>query len=311
MAIEFRKLRHFVKVVDTGSISRAASILRIAQPALSQQIVSLETHFRQKLLIRSNRGIVPTEAGLLFYRHAQTILKQFDQAQLDMSKSASTLGGRVSIGLGTYCALPSLSLNILSTMLSRHPNITVHITDSFGYIISESIMTGRMDLAAICGLGPIKGVQLSPLFHEELFLVLPKNMLTSFQPDTPVQMRQLNDLRILLPGNINYLRTVLNEAFIRARVTPSIVADIESTTVMGEAVAAGMGATILPLSVAHQLGIPMEQIRPLSHPKVEVPTSLCVSDHLPMSEPVAAAREVLLEVVNDFVQRQTQGVRRA
>ncbi len=311
MSIEFRKLQNFVKVIDTGSISRASSVMRIAQPALSQQIAALEAHFRQKLLIRSNRGIVPTEAGLLLYRHAQTILKQVDQAQSDMAKSASALSGRVSIGLGTYCALPTLALPLLATMLSRHPGITVHITDSFGYIISEAIMTGRMEIAVICGAGPIKGVQLTPLFLEELFLVLPPNMTDHFPPGVAVPLRSLTGLRMLLPSKINYIRTAVNQAFIRARVEPDLVAEIESTTILGDAVASGMGAAILPLSIVTQIGISKDQIRPLTHPQIEIPISICVSDHLPLSEPVSAVREVLLEVIGDFVLSGSPGVRKA
>lgn len=311
MSIEFRKLKNFVKVIDTGSISRASSVMRVAQPALSQQIASLEAHFGQKLLIRSNRGIVPTEAGILLYRHAQTILKQVDQAQSDMAKSASALSGRVSIGLGTYCALPTLSLSLLATMLSRHPAITVHITDSFGYIISEAIMTGRMELAVICGAGPIKGVRLTPLFFEELFLVLPPNMTDQCPPGVAVPMRSLTEMRMLLPGKINYIRTVTDQAFIRARVAPNLVAEIESTTIMGGAVASGMGAAILPQSVASQIGIGKEQIRSLTHPRVEVPISICISDHLPLSGPVSAVREALLEVIEDFILSAPPGVRKA
>ena len=65
MSVDFTKLKSFVKIVDAGSVSRAASILRTAQPALSQQVAALESHFKHKLLTRSNTGITPTEAGLV------------------------------------------------------------------------------------------------------------------------------------------------------------------------------------------------------------------------------------------------------
>ena len=73
MSIDFKKLRNFVKIVDAGSMSRASSLLRTAQPALSQQIAVLESHFRQPLLIRSNHGVAPTAAGRELYRHAQVL----------------------------------------------------------------------------------------------------------------------------------------------------------------------------------------------------------------------------------------------
>ena len=148
MSVDFRKLKSFVKVVDAGSVSRAAGLLRTAQPALSQQIAALESHFKHKLLLRSNHGIVPTEAGLILYRHAQLLLKQIEQAQIDIDQSTKALAGRVSIGLATYSASSTLSLPILKEMSALHPQIIVHINDSFGHVLSELIMTGKMDMAS-------------------------------------------------------------------------------------------------------------------------------------------------------------------
>ena len=176
MSVDFRKLKSFVKIVDTGSMSRAASILRTAQPALSQQIASLEAHFNHKLLIRSNVGIAPTEAGLILYRHAQLMLKQIEQAQIDINQSATSVAGRVSIGLATYSSSSALSLPLLKEMKVQHPRIVVHINDSFGHILSELIMTGKMDMALIYSADPMKGVTLQPLFREEMFLVSPPGL---------------------------------------------------------------------------------------------------------------------------------------
>ena len=88
--MDTRRLKSFLKIVDTGSLTRAAAALNIAQPALSQQLQSLVAHFRQKLLIRSQQGVTPTEAGRVLYRHAQAILKQFDQAETDVKRSSAS-----------------------------------------------------------------------------------------------------------------------------------------------------------------------------------------------------------------------------
>jgi LysR family nitrogen assimilation transcriptional regulator len=116
MSVDFTKLKSFVKIVDAGSVSRAASILRTAQPALSQQVAALESHFKHKLLTRSNTGITPTEAGLVLYRHAQMLLKQIEQAKIDIDNSSKSLAGRVSIGLATYSTSSALSLPILPSL---------------------------------------------------------------------------------------------------------------------------------------------------------------------------------------------------
>lgn len=171
MIVDFRKLQSFVKIVDAGSISRAAGILNTAQPALSQQIAALEQHFGQQLLIRSNSGVAPTQAGLVLYRHALFMLKHLEQVQLDVSRASDALAGHVSVGLATYSTTSALSLPIIQAVRRQYPGITLHINDSFGQILSELVMSGRMDMAVIYASQPIKGTHLQSLFSEELFLV--------------------------------------------------------------------------------------------------------------------------------------------
>ena len=310
MSVDFRKLKSFLKIVDAGSVSRAASILRTAQPALSQQLAALESHFKHKLLIRSNHGIVPTEAGIILYRHAQLLMKQLEQAQIDIDQSVKALAGRVSIGLATYSASNALSLPILTEMKALHPQIVVHINDSFGHVLSELIMTGKMDMAIIYGSGPIKGVTLRPLFREELVLVSAPGTALGKPGDEPLQLSALADVQLLLPSRGHFLRRLIDESLARARVAPQVVSEIESVSALGAAVMAGLGSTILPASVASATSsFGGADVRRLVRPAIEATVSLCVSDHLPLSEPALAARAVLLDVVDKFMRNHPQGIR--
>ena len=85
--MNIRRLQYFVKIVDIGSLTQAADVLHVAQPALSQQWATLEAEVRQQLLLRTTRGVTPTEAGKVLYRHAQLILRQCEQAKSEMSAS--------------------------------------------------------------------------------------------------------------------------------------------------------------------------------------------------------------------------------
>ncbi|HBN3884103.1 TPA: LysR family transcriptional regulator, partial [Escherichia coli O25b:H4-ST131] len=77
--MNFRRLKYFVKIVDIGSLTQAAEVLHIAQPALSQQVATLEGELNQQLLIRTKRGVTPTGAGKILYTHARAILRQCEQ----------------------------------------------------------------------------------------------------------------------------------------------------------------------------------------------------------------------------------------
>jgi LysR family transcriptional regulator, nitrogen assimilation regulatory protein len=89
--MNLRRLKYFVKIVDIGSLTQAADLLHIAQPALSQQLATLEGEVRQQLLVRTKRGVTPTEAGKVLYRHAQLILRQCEQARVDMAAAERAL----------------------------------------------------------------------------------------------------------------------------------------------------------------------------------------------------------------------------
>ena len=106
--MNFRRLKYFVKIVDIGSLTQAAEVLHIAQPALSQQVATLEGELDQQLLIRTKRGVTPTEAGKVLYTHARTILRQCEQAQLAVNNVGQTLSGSVSIGLAPGTAASPL-----------------------------------------------------------------------------------------------------------------------------------------------------------------------------------------------------------
>src|SRR5687767_5774870 len=117
--VNLRRLKYFVKIVDVGSLTQAAEVLHVAQPALSQQLATLEGEFKQQLLLRTQKGVMPTEAGKALYRHAQIILRQFNQAQADVLNAGRTLSGQVSVGMAPGTAASALALPLLKMVQGR------------------------------------------------------------------------------------------------------------------------------------------------------------------------------------------------
>jgi LysR family transcriptional regulator, nitrogen assimilation regulatory protein len=296
--LNLRRLKYFVKIVDIGSLTQAADVLHIAQPALSQQLATLEGEFRQQLLVRTKRGVTPTEAGMVLYRHAQIILRQFDQAQSDVKHSGQTLTGQVSVGLAPGTAASALSLPLLKAVRARHPGVLLYLNENFGTTLSELIMNGRMDMAVLYGNKPVHGLSFMPLLKEELFLVSPVDMAL---PDHQIALAQLQDVELLLPRPYNVMRKLVDEAFMGIHRVPNVVAEIESATTLVAAIANGLGATILPGSAARVVGAACNaRLSRIIDPVIEAPLSLCLSDHLPMSEPAVAVKEILMELVGDL-----------
>lgn len=294
--MNLRRLQYFVKIVDIGSLTQAADILHVAQPALSQQLATLEGEVRQQLLLRTKRGVVPTEAGKVLYRHAQLILRQWDQANADMKAAGQGLSGAVSVGLAPGTAAARLSLPLLRTARARHPGILLYLNETYGTTLSELVMNGRMDIAVLYG-GQITvhGLTFVPLFKEQLYLVGPDSMVAS---PSEVPLHTIADLDLYLPRPYNVVRRMVNEAFAGLGMTPRVVAEIESAGTLSAVIASGLGATILPESMAREVARSSNAwLSRIIQPTIEAPLALCQSDHLPLSEPASAIKEILLELV--------------
>lgn len=296
--MNLRRLKYFVKIVDIGSLTQAAEVLHIAQPALSQQLITLEDEFQQQLLVRTKRGVTATEAGATLYRHAQLILRQYEQALADVKSAGQTLSGHVSVGLAPGTGASALSLPLLRTVRARHPDILLYINENFGTTLSELIMNGRMDMAVLYGDKPVHGLSFQLLMNEELFLVAPRSMgITQEQ----IAVTELRDVPLLLPRPYNYLRKYVDEGFARVQMIPKVVAEIESASTLSAGVSAGIGATILPDSTARVVAAAGDVVQcRIVSPVIKIPLSVCLSDHLPLSEPAAAVKDILLELAGDL-----------
>jgi LysR family nitrogen assimilation transcriptional regulator len=153
-----------------------------------------------------------------------------------------------------------------------------------------------MDLAVLYGgQTAVHGLSFVPLFKEQLYLVGPESMVAS---PADVPLRALADLDLYLPRPYNVVRRMVNEAFAGIGMTPRIVAEIESAGTLTAVIANGLGATILPESMAREIAGSCKawQSR-IVDPLIGAPLALCQSDHLPLSEPASAIKDILTELI--------------
>jgi LysR family nitrogen assimilation transcriptional regulator len=294
--VNLRRLKYFVKIVDVGSLTQAADMLHIAQPALSQQLATLEGEVKKQLLVRTKRGVTPTEAGKVLYRHAQLILRQCEQARVDMEAAERSLSGAVSVGLAPGTAAAALSLPLLRTARARHPGVLLYLNETYGTTLSELVMNGRMDMAVLYGgHKAVHGLTFLPLLKEPLYVVGPERIPA---PPEQVPWAMLAELDLYLARPYNTVRKMVDEAFAGIGMTPRVVAELESAATLTAVIAEGLGATILPASMARQISASLGCWRcRIVEPVVEAPLALCQSDHLPLSEPALAVKAIVLELV--------------
>ncbi len=297
--MDIRRFYAFVKIVDIGSITRASRILNIAQPALSQQIAALETHFGKPLLVRSKRGVVPTEAGKVLYRHSQIILKQFDQAELEVTGEGERISGFVSVGLAPLSLGSLIATRLIMVLQEEHPGIVLHINENVGGVISEMIMAGKMDIALIFNPGGIPGVAFDPVQTEELHFV---SVGAATHSGDEITLAEAVAGPLILPSRIHTVRQVIDAALSRARLKAQVVAQTESISVLVGALREGVGATILPRSAARaiQKRAPGSFRYKIRKPNMKIDMAIAVSGQLPLSEPASVVYGCLAELAHDF-----------
>lgn len=116
----------FVRVIEAGSFSGAATQLRVGQPAVSKTIAQLEDRLGVRLLLRSTRGLTPTEAGRNFYERAKRSIEEAEEAEFAARGASTALTGRLRISAPvTFARLQIVTR--LPVFFAEYPGIEVDL----------------------------------------------------------------------------------------------------------------------------------------------------------------------------------------
>ena len=273
-AIELRQLRFFVRVVDIGSITRAASALHIAQPALSKQLADLEYAVGVPLLVRSARGIQPTEQGRALHVAVQRILRDLDAVVDEVGAMGQAPVGTVRLGcLETIARQVAYPLTL--AVLQRHPGVKLVIVTGQGRDLYRRLLAGDIDLAFLSPDDEVTGVQARGLVDEEIVIAAASTAAASLpgftRPDAnagtrprkisgkgggkgggeipEISLATLRRLPFVLPSKSTYsIWHVLKHAFGARPFEPGAVMEADSLALAKRLVLDGHGCGLLPWS---------------------------------------------------------------
>lgn len=148
-------LKYFIEVVESGSISKAASNLYVSQPNLSRAIHALETEMGKELLIRGNRGIVPTKTGEQLYYYGRSLLNQFDMLDKLKEIDVETLYSKMTISVFALFIRDDLLLEYYQQMNSNQSEIQLVETTA------ENVVENVSSTASELGILVLNDYQLS------------------------------------------------------------------------------------------------------------------------------------------------------
>jgi DNA-binding transcriptional LysR family regulator len=260
--VELRHLRYFVAVAEELNFGRAAQRLGIAQPPLSQQIRRLEAEFGVELFRRNRRRVQLTDAGRMLLERAKPLLVDADGLDDFMRSVASGERGRLTVGFVTsagYEVLPA----VVRTFRTRWPGVDVKLAAMSSHDLAEAVRGGQADVALIRLPVDDHRLRLTPLFEERLLAALPDGH--PLAATRSVNVAALGDEPfVLFPREVGValyddIIGICREAGFR----PRIVQEAPDTTSWVSLVAAGIGVSLVPESVA-TFRAPFVTYRPLA-----------------------------------------------
>ena len=301
--MELRQLRYFVRVVELGSMSRAALDLDLVQSALSQQISRLEGELSTRLLQRTPRGVVPTDAGLAFFREAQLTLRHAEQAV--HAAQQARLSGAASIGLSPTIA-SVLGLPLMRALRERYPDVRLHMVSALSGHLTGLLNARQIDLAILFDTQLARRWSVVPLLEERLFLIQSRHhpLAPLIAHAAPVRLAQLQGVPLILPSGSHGLRSSLAASLTSAGVQTPSAMEIDSLPLLMEAVSAGLGATVQPWAAVALYKDAAERFQwsEITDAQVRRSAALCSLSDDELSPAALAARVVLMDCARRLVQ---------
>jgi len=248
--IDLRHLRYFLAVAETLHFSKAAQLLGIAQPPLSQQIKRLEQLLGHRLFDRTTRGVKLTLAGQLLAERARSTIEKVQDDLAQVRRLGRGEEGTLTVGFSgsvMFTDLPSA----IGTYRRRYPKVELRLRESNTSAQISALLMGTLDLAFLRDGDATEGIEISTLLEERYVAVLPVGH--ALAGKRSVHVRDLRNEPFILfarrMGPLAFDRTIA--CCEQNGFRPNIVQDAPQWPTLVRLVAAGLGVSLAPGCVAN------------------------------------------------------------
>ncbi|MGE3150839.1 MAG: LysR family transcriptional regulator [Pseudorhodoplanes sp.] len=244
--MELRQIRYFISVVRLKSVSKAARSLNMAQPALSRHIQALEFHLRTKLLIRTPRGVVPTEAGNKLATLGESLLGLVDQIREEVETSPERIAGHVVIGMPQSVSA-MLAPAVIDHCQQHYPEISLRVTEGLSIFLEEWLNQGKIDIGVMTRPTEVTNIDFTPLVREQMVLIgSPQHLPTD---KTEVRLSELAALPFVMADGF---RKLIDPWTARLDIKLNYVMEVDSAVLIKELVSRGLAFSIAPYGFVHK-----------------------------------------------------------
>ncbi|PFH20323.1 MULTISPECIES: LysR family transcriptional regulator [Burkholderia] len=299
--MDIKQLRALLAVAETGSVTRAADVLHIVQPAVSRQLKLLEEDVGTALFERGRYGMELTESGEILAEHARRALLELDRARAEIQPSDARISGIVTIGL-----LPStadlLAGPLLSAVKARHPGVSLRISVGYAGHLRDWLESAEIDATLLYNPKATPAIQVQPLLGESLCVVGPSS--SDLSPDRPLALADIAAWPMILPSAPHGIRNMLEQARPGAGTTLDVVAETNAMSVQKSLVARGHGFTVLPsIAVIDDIARHALRAAPLSDPELQRTIVLALPNTRRIAAAVRAVTALLVDEMRAAVER--------
>jgi DNA-binding transcriptional LysR family regulator len=238
--MELRSLHYFVRIAELGSITRAAAHLHVAQPALTRHVQRLEDELNVALFTRANRGVRLTEAGQKLLDGASRILRDIERTGDEIRAQDAHPSGKIVLGI-TPTLCPVLVPELFARIRHDYPMIELKVMHAGMVRLEEFVIDGRVDIALLSELSRSRLVVSTRLAEEEMVLVTQAGA----RPPGIVDGEELRRTPLILGDG---LRAAMDALLAGFGIELQVEVELNDHETIRLMVAAGAGATVLPLS---------------------------------------------------------------
>jgi DNA-binding transcriptional LysR family regulator len=238
-------LKVFCDIIESGSVSYAASQNFVTQSAVSQQVRSLEDKYECRLLERARAGVKPTAAGQILYNSSKEIVRRFIELENRLREIGSVVAGAIRVGTVYSVGLHELP-PYLTEFLRAYPHVNVHLEYLRSNKIYEDLVEGKIDLGVVAY--PAKRSQIVTIAfrHDELVLVAPPD--DGFAKLDRISVSQLAGQRFVGYERDIATRKASDRILREYGVKPQYTMEFDNIETIKRAVEIGQGVAIVPRS---------------------------------------------------------------
>jgi LysR family transcriptional regulator, nitrogen assimilation regulatory protein len=306
--LNLKQLSYFLALAEFGSISAAASALNMSQPSLSENVAKLEKQLEVQLALRGSRGIQMTDAGMALAKRGGEILKSVEDLVEEIRGLGGEPRGPVAVGLPPSLSI-LLSVPVLETIHSEHPDIRLHIAEAMSGDILEWIGSDRLDLGCVYEAYDSTPYTFEPLLTEELFVVTaPDNWNGAIGPDgialEPISATKLQELPLVLTSPAHGARK-LQEKFARSiGIHLNVVAAIDSLPHIVEMVSRASAYSILSHgAVFRQVAEGKVALVRIQEPTIRRTAYIVRKRSRPVTRACATVEACITSIISELVER--------